>query len=140
VTVRAAIALGSNLGEREAHLAGARDAIARLAGTQIVKQSRVEETAPLPGGPEGQGSYLNQMLLIETELPPRELLEALLAIETAMGRVRRERWEARIIDCDIVLYGDEPVTGPDLVIPHPELPNRGFWQRELAELGIAPPS
>lgn len=138
--VRAAIALGSNLGDRDANLAAARDAIGRLAGTQIVKTSAVEETAPLAGGPEGQGPYLNQMLLIETDILPRELLEALLAIETALGRERRERWEPRVIDCDIVVYGDERVVGPNLVIPHPELPNRDFWQRELAELGVTGPS
>jgi 2-amino-4-hydroxy-6-hydroxymethyldihydropteridine diphosphokinase len=136
VTVRAAIALGANLGDRALNLAHARDAIGRLAGTQIVRASTVEETAPLGDVP--QGPYLNQMLLVETELAPRDLLDALLAIEQAMGRDRAagERWGPRIIDCDIVLYGDEPVVGPELVIPHPELPHRDFWRRELAELGV----
>ena len=97
----------------------------------------MEETAPL--GPQPQGPYLNQMLLVETELPPRELLDALLAIEQAMGRERRAKWGPRLIDCDIVVYGTEPVSESDLVIPHPELPNRDFWQRELGELGLTPP-
>jgi 2-amino-4-hydroxy-6-hydroxymethyldihydropteridine diphosphokinase len=137
LTARAAVALGSNLGDRDANLRAAREAIGRLADTQVVAASTIEETAPL--GPQPQRPYLNQMLLVETELPARELLDALLAIEQAMGRERREKWGPRLIDCDIVLYGTEPVSEPDLVIPHPELPNRDFWLRELAELGLAPP-
>ncbi len=137
MTARAAVALGSNLGDRHANLAGAREAISRLAGTQIVAATSIEETAPI--GPQPQGPYLNQMLLVETDLAPRDLLEALLAVEQAMGRERREKWGPRVIDCDIVLYGNEPVSEPDVVIPHPELPHRDFWQRELAELGVPPP-
>jgi 2-amino-4-hydroxy-6-hydroxymethyldihydropteridine diphosphokinase len=141
VTARAAIALGSNLGDRAQHLADARDAISRLANSQIVKATAVEETEPLGGAAaEPQGRYLNQMLLVETELEPRPLLEALLAIEQGMGRERREKWGPRIIDCDIVAYGEERVSEPDLVIPHPELPYRDFWLRELAELGVPLPA
>ena len=103
----------------------------------MLATSRVEETEPL--GPVSQGPYLNQMLLLDTELPARALLEALLAIEAAAGRVRRERWGPRTLDCDIVLYGDSAVNEPGLVVPHPELPNRDFWQRELRELGIDVP-
>jgi 2-amino-4-hydroxy-6-hydroxymethyldihydropteridine diphosphokinase len=76
------------------------------------------------------------MLLVETRLEPRALLEALLAIERAEGRVRRERWGPRTLDCDIVLFGDRPIREPDLVVPHVELRNRPFWQSELRELGI----
>lgn len=100
--------------------------------------SRVEETAPL--GPVKQGPFLNQMLLVETDLAARALLEALLAIERAMGRVRGARWGPRTIDCDIVLYGDEAIAEPDLVVPHPEIAHRDFWRRELAELGLAVPA
>jgi 2-amino-4-hydroxy-6-hydroxymethyldihydropteridine diphosphokinase len=131
---RAAIALGSNLGDRAAKLARARDAIARLPTTRIVAASDVEETAPI--GPVPQGPYLNQMLLIETGLAPRALLDALLAVEEAEGRVRKERWGPRTLDCDIVLYGARTVREPGLEIPHPELPNRAFWQRELRQLGV----
>lgn len=137
MTARAAVALGSNLGDRDTNLAQAREAIGRLAGTQIVAASGVEETEPL--GPP-QPRYKNQMLLVETDLAPRDLLEALLAIEVAMGRERREKWGPRLIDCDIVLYGEQQVSDADLAIPHPELPNRDFWLRELAELGLTPPA
>lgn len=133
---QAAIALGSNLGDRAAILARARDAVARLPRTRLLAASDVEETAPL--GQVPQGPYLNQMLLVETALEPRELLDALLAIERGEGRVRRERWGPRTLDCDIVLYGSRTIEEPTLTVPHPELPNRGFWQQELAQLGLDP--
>jgi len=129
---RAYVALGSNLGDRAGHLAAAREALATLPDTEVVAVSAVEETAPLAGMP--QPPYLNQMVLLETRLTPRELLEAAHEIERARGRVRGERWGARTLDVDIVRYGRRRVTEPDLIIPHPELPNRDFWQRELAEL------
>jgi 2-amino-4-hydroxy-6-hydroxymethyldihydropteridine diphosphokinase len=126
---RVAVALGANLGDRAAALALACEAIAALPGTTVVAASAVEETAPL--GPVAQPAYLNQMLLLTTALEPRPLLDALLAIELRAGRVRRERWGPRTLDCDIVFYGDRTVSEPGLTIPHPELANRDFWQREL---------
>jgi 2-amino-4-hydroxy-6-hydroxymethyldihydropteridine diphosphokinase len=129
---RAYVALGSNLGDRARHLAAAREALAQLPDTEVVAASAVEETAPLAGMP--QPPYLNQMVLLETRLSPRELLEACHEIERAQGRVRGERWGARTLDLDIVRYGRRRVTEPDLIIPHPELPNRDFWLRELSEL------
>lgn len=135
---RVAIALGSNLGDRHAHLAGARAAIAALPATRVVGASPVEETAPLGALP--QPSYLNQMLMVETALEPRPLLDALLAIETRAGRVRSERWGPRTLDCDIVFFGARTVREPGLTIPHPELPHRDFWQRELQALDAIVPS
>jgi 2-amino-4-hydroxy-6-hydroxymethyldihydropteridine diphosphokinase len=129
---RAYIALGSNLGDREGHLTAARAALAALPRTRLVGASRVEETAPL-GGME-QPPYLNQMVALETSLEPRALLAACQAIERSRGRVRTEHWGARTLDLDIVRYGDRRVTEPDLIIPHPGLPDRDFWRRELAEL------
>ena len=129
---RAYVALGSNLGDRAAHLAAAREALAKLPDTEVVAASAVEETAPLAGMP--QPPYLNQMILLETRLTPRQLLEASHEIERARGRIRGQRWGARTLDVDIVRYGQRRVTEPDLIIPHPELPNRDFWLRELAEL------
>lgn len=125
------VALGSNLGDRDAHLAAAREALAALPDTGLVAASRVEETAAL--GPP-QPPYLNQMVLLHTGLAPRELLRHCLAIEAAAGRERRERWGPRVLDLDIVRFGDRRVTTPELTIPHPELPHRPFWQRELEEL------
>jgi 2-amino-4-hydroxy-6-hydroxymethyldihydropteridine diphosphokinase len=129
---RVAIALGSNLGDRDQALAMARDAIGALPGTRVTGASPVEETAPLGG--LAQPPYLNQMLMVETALEPRPLLEALLAIEARAGRVRGERWGPRTLDCDIVFYGARRVREPGLTIPHPELPHRDFWQRELQAL------
>lgn len=128
------MALGSNLGDRAAILARARAAIARLPATRLAAASEVEETAPL--GPVPQGPYLNQMLRLETALGPHALLRALLAVEQAEGRVRALRWGPRTLDCDVVLYGNQKVDLPDLTVPHPEIANRGFWQRELKELGF----
>lgn len=126
------LALGSNLGDREAHLRAAREAVAALPETRLLAASSIEETEPLGG--MHQPPYLNQMLLIETALPPRALLEACQAIERRAGRVRGERWGARTLDVDIVRYGGRTVAEPDLVIPHPGLADREFWRRELAEL------
>jgi len=126
------VALGSNLGDRAAHLADARARLAALPDTTLLAASSVEETAPL-GGLE-QPAYLNQMVLLETGLTPQELLRRCQAIEAGHGRARGGRWGSRTLDLDIVKYGDRCIDAPDLVVPHPELPNRDFWLRELAEL------
>ena len=126
------MALGSNIGDRDAHLAHARERLGGLPDTRMVAASRVEETAPL--GPVAQGPYLNQMVLLETSLSPADLLAQCRAIEAERGRERRERWGPRTLDIDIVRYGARIVREPELTIPHPELPNRDFWQREIAEL------
>jgi len=134
-TERVYVALGSNVGDRAAHLAYARARLAALPRTRLVGESRVEETAPLGSVP--QGPYLNQMVLLETALEPAGLLVHLHAMESERGRERRIRWGPRTLDLDIVRFGDRVIHEPALVIPHPELPNRPFWQRELAELDAA---
>lgn len=127
------IALGANLGDRAAALAAARDAIAALPGTAVLAASTVEETAPL--GPAGQPFYLNQMLAVVTSLAPHALLDALLDIERRAGRMRgAQRWMPRTLDCDIVRYADLEIRDDRLTLPHPELPNRDFWRREMTEL------
>jgi 2-amino-4-hydroxy-6-hydroxymethyldihydropteridine diphosphokinase len=136
LSVVAAVALGSNLGDRAAILARARAAIGRLPATRLAAASAVEETAPL--GPVAQGPYLNQTLRLETALGPWTLLHLLLEVEAGEGRVRRERWGPRTLDCDLVLYGRQRIDLPDLAVPHPEIRNRPFWQRELEELGLQP--
>ena len=131
---RAYIALGSNLGDRAENLARARLGLAELPATRVLRTSSIEETAPL-GGRE-QPAYLNQMVLIETALSPRELLVACQAIERSAGRVRAaaDRWASRTLDLDIVRFGARQVREPGLTIPHPALPERDFWQREIAEI------
>src|ERR1700712_2176606 len=124
------IALGSNLGDRNQILARARLELAALPGSRVVAESSVEETPPVSDVP--QGAYLNQMLALETALSPRELLAALHRIENEAGRVRTGDRGPRTLDLDIVRYGDERIDEPDLVIPHPQIENRDWWQRELA--------
>jgi 2-amino-4-hydroxy-6-hydroxymethyldihydropteridine diphosphokinase len=131
-SVLAFVALGSNLGDRAAHLLRARSALSLVRGSRIAALSSVEETAPLGG--MVQAPYFNQMVALRTRLSPLALLASLHRIETALGRVRGARWAPRIIDLDIVRFGDERITTSTLVLPHPGLPRREFWQRELAEL------
>jgi 2-amino-4-hydroxy-6-hydroxymethyldihydropteridine diphosphokinase len=132
VSERAFVALGSNLGDRAAYLASALSALSLLPDTRLSAASTVEETAPF--GPAAQGPYLNQMVALETSLPPLALLAELQRIERSLGRVRRTRWGARTIDLDLVRMDAVDMRSPTLVLPHPGLPARDFWQRELAEL------
>jgi 2-amino-4-hydroxy-6-hydroxymethyldihydropteridine diphosphokinase len=127
------IGLGSNLGDRFANLAAARDAIEQDAG-KITALSAIYDTDPW--GPVKQDNYLNQALRIDALGRPRDLLEVLLRIERALGRDRKheERYGPRVIDLDILLYGDQAVSEPDLVIPHPRLAERAFALVPLAEI------
>ncbi len=135
---RAYVALGSNLGDRNAHLAHGRVRLSALRRTHLVAASSVEETAPI--GPVTQGPYLNQMVLLVTALEPLELLTQCQAIEAEAGRERKERWGPRTLDLDIVRFGDRVIASPELTVPHPELPNRDFWQREIVELDALAPA
>ena len=133
------VALGSNLGDRARYLARAREAIGALPRSRLLAMSSIEETVPI--GPGEQGNYLNQMVALETELSPRELLTALQQIERTEGRVRDVRWGPRTLDLDIVRFERQTVQEPDLIVPHPSIADRGFWQRELSELrGVLSPS
>ena len=131
------IALGSNLGERRAYLDRARDAIATIPECRVVGVTEIEETEPLGG--LAQPPYLNQMIAVETTLDPAALLARLHEIEAQAGRVRGDRWQSRTLDLDIVRFGDRVFTSHDLVLPHPGLPDRSFWQREIAELTARAP-
>jgi 2-amino-4-hydroxy-6-hydroxymethyldihydropteridine diphosphokinase len=126
------IALGSNLGDREGHLARARAALAALPSSRVMAESSIEETEPL--GRLAQPYYLNQMVALETSLSPHELLEHLHAIEDREGRTRHERWGSRTLDLDIVCFEQQSMLTEALRIPHPGLESRSFWQRELREL------
>lgn len=129
------VALGSNLGDREATLTKARAAIGAIRGSRIVAESSIEETDPI--GPIPQARYLNQMVAVETMLAPRTFLSALQRIERAAGRIRSMRWGPRTLDLDIVVIEGKEFSDEVLTVPHPELPNRDFWQRELDELRVA---
>jgi 2-amino-4-hydroxy-6-hydroxymethyldihydropteridine diphosphokinase len=129
---RVYVALGSNMGDRDAYLAKAREALAKLPLTTVLAESKVEETEPV--GPVPQGKFLNQMILVETGLDPGRFLKLLHKIEDENGRTREERWGPRTLDLDIVRYGTRRLRDPDLRIPHPELSNRDWWQREMDEV------
>lgn len=126
------IALGSNLGDREAHLAEAVAALSTSAGIELLGASAVYETAPI--GPPPQGPYLNAVLRLRTSLTPRSLLERQLEIEARAGRERGERDAARTLDVDLLLFGSRVVDEPDLVIPHPRLSERAFVLEPLCDL------
>jgi 2-amino-4-hydroxy-6-hydroxymethyldihydropteridine diphosphokinase len=125
--MRAALGLGSNLGDRRGHL---EHAIERLPG--VVAVSAFHGTDPVGGPP--QGRYLNAAVVIETELGPRALLDLALEIEREAGRERAERWGPRTLDVDLLLYGDRIVDEPGLVVPHPRLSERAFALGPLSEI------
>ena len=129
----AAIALGSNLGDRTAHMALARGELDRLPRTRLVAFSSLHETEPV--GPGEQGRYLNAAALLETDLPPRDLLNHLLRIEQLAGRVRGEKWGPRTLDLDLLLYDDRIIDEPGLHVPHPRLHERAFVLGPLNEIG-----
>lgn len=127
------IALGSNVGCKRDNMAQAVQLIADLPATQVVKSSSLYETAPW--GKTDQDEFLNQVIEIETTLQPGELLQELQNIEIKMGRQRKEKWGPRLIDLDILLYGNEVIDDPQLTIPHPYLRERLFVLVPLAEIG-----
>jgi 2-amino-4-hydroxy-6-hydroxymethyldihydropteridine diphosphokinase len=132
---RSHLALGSNLGDRLSNL---REAVRRLReqpGIDVMAASRVYETAPV--GPP-QPDYLNAVIEVSTTLAPRELLEAALAVEAAMGRVRAERWGPRVIDLDVLSYDRREVHEEGLDVPHPGMHERGFVMVPLLELDPNP--
>jgi 2-amino-4-hydroxy-6-hydroxymethyldihydropteridine diphosphokinase len=130
---RAYVGLGANLGPREATILRAVDLLAAQPGIELLELSSLVETEPV--GVTDQPEFVNGAVSLETTLPPRELLEALLRVERELGRVRTgERWGPRTIDLDLLLYGDEVVDEPGLTVPHPRLHERRFTLEPLAEL------
>lgn len=118
----AAIGLGANVGNRHANL---RSAVAGLAALgRVIAVSPIFETAPI-GGPR-QDKFFNAVAVIDTDLTPRALLDGLLGIERAMGRVREERWGPRTIDLDLLVFETVEIDEPGLTVPHPHLTERRF--------------
>lgn len=130
------VALGSNLGDRERNLAGAREALAREA-LNITRASSIYETEPW--GAANQGRYLNQVVRGTTLLSPHDLLTKMLDIERLLGRDRTnaERFGPRVIDLDILLYEGVSLNEPDLQIPHPRMMERAFVLVPLVEIAPA---
>ena len=131
-TARAYLGLGSNLGDRLAHLQAAVDGLAAAPDVHVVAVSRVYETAPIGGPP--QDDYLNAVVAVDTVLDPHELLAVAQRLEAGEQRVRAERWGPRTLDVDVLLVGDEHVDEPDLVVPHPRMSERAFVLVPLADV------
>ena len=132
--IRAYIGLGSNLGDREATLAAAVEELDAAPGVSVLGVSTLIDTEPV--GVLDQPRFLNGALAIETELPPRELLDLLLAVEARFGRDRTAvpAQGPRTLDLDLLVYGEEEVDEPGLRVPHPRLHERAFVLRPLAEV------
>jgi 2-amino-4-hydroxy-6-hydroxymethyldihydropteridine diphosphokinase len=130
--VIAYLGLGANVGDPARQLA---EALQRLHAAEEVEVTRVStfyRNPPL--GPEDQPWYVNAAARVRTRLGPEELLRLLQQVETALGRVRAERWGPRRLDLDLLLYDGEVIFGPDLVVPHPEMHRRAFVLAPLAEI------
>ena len=129
------LGLGTNLGRRTNNLSAARRRL-RQKGARILRQSHVIETEPW--GDVNQPRFLNQVLEVEWLGTPRRLLAAAKAVEREGGRKPTRRWGPRIIDVDILLFGDQRISDRDLKIPHPGIKQRQFVQESLRELGVTP--
>lgn len=131
------IGIGSNLGDPATQC---REAIRRLSitpGLEFVCASSLLNTAPLTAvGVDNTlvPNYVNAVVHLQTELAPEKILEILLAIESEMGRVRREKWASRVIDLDLLFYGDQIISTPHLTVPHPEIEKRLFVLDPLLEI------
>lgn len=128
---RAALSLGSNLGDRRANIAAALAALARN-GVAILARSADYLTEPW--GPVEQDRFVNACVIVETGLAPAELLSLCLRIERELGRIREVKWGPRIIDIDVLTYDDLTMEEPDLVLPHPHMLERLFVLVPLAEI------
>ena len=127
------LALGANLGDRRRNIEAAVGMLRATARVRVKKVSSLLETAAV-GGPNDSPRFLNGVAEIETELCPTELLSRLLEIERHLGRQRRQKWDPRLIDLDILLYNDRIINEPNLKVPHPLMHRRGFVLQPLAEI------
>ncbi len=130
--INAYIALGSNLGDSRALLSSALAAVAKLPGTDLESVSPAYVSKAV--GPGEQRDYLNLVARLSTALPAHELLQALQRIESDHGRRRSERWAARTLDLDILLYGDQTLSDASLTVPHPRMAERDFVLVPLSDL------
>ena len=133
--IRVFLGLGSNLGDREKNIKEAVRLLRENGQVEIEKVSSLYETEPV--GIKNQPAFLNGVLEIETNLSPRNLLDTLQAIERRLGRKKGRKWGPRLIDLDILLYGDLVMEEEDLKIPHPFLAERSFVLIPLAQIAPA---
>lgn len=131
--VVAYIALGSNLGDRRKNINVALELLRVASGVEVADISDLIETAAV-GGPADSPAYLNGAAELLTTLAPESLLDRLLAIEAEIGRVRNVKWEPRVIDLDLLLYGDQIINTPRLKVPHPLMHTRRFVLEPLAQI------
>ncbi|MDD5097754.1 MAG: 2-amino-4-hydroxy-6-hydroxymethyldihydropteridine diphosphokinase [Candidatus Omnitrophica bacterium] len=127
------LGLGSNLGNRKRNIQLAVKNINSLQNTRVIKKSRLISSFPV-GGPSGQGNYLNAALKIKTNILPKNLLKKLKKIEITLGRVKSVRFAPRVIDLDILLYGNKIIKSQGLTIPHPRMFERDFVINPLKEV------
>lgn len=130
--VNAYIGLGSNLGDPILNIGSARRAIASLPDVEEIAFSPLYGSRPV--GPQDQPDYVNAVMHIKTRLSAADLLKHLQQIENTHGRVRSVRWGARTLDLDVLLYGQQIINEPNLIVPHPEMPNRAFVLYPLADI------
>ena len=130
--VRAALGLGSNIGDTRANLDAALAGLSDSGPVRVIARSSDYRTPPW--GPVPQDDYRNACALVETTLSPRALLDLCLSVERALGRVRDVRWGPRLIDIDVLVYGEEKVEEEGLSIPHPRMAERAFVLVPLAEI------
>lgn len=121
---RAVFSFGSNVGDRLANLQDGLNSLLEAPGIHAVSVSPVYETTPVGGPP--QDDYLNAVLIVDTDLTARTILERALAVEAAYGRERNERWGPRVLDIDIIAIGDRRADDADLQLPHPRAAERAF--------------
>jgi len=126
------IGLGSNLGNRQDHINSALEMLGEVSDVEVARVSELIETAPLAQAE--QPKYLNAVAELRTTLSPDDLHKTLVNIETALGRIRQEKWSSRTIDLDILLYGSGVIESPHLTIPHPQMHLRSFVLRGLCQL------
>jgi 2-amino-4-hydroxy-6-hydroxymethyldihydropteridine diphosphokinase len=131
--ISAYIGLGSNLENPAEQIKSARTAITQIAGVRELAFSSLYHSSPM--GPQDQPDYVNAVMCVATDLPPIDLLRQLQRIENDHGRVRKaERWGARTLDLDMLIYGDQLIEQPDLIVPHLGLAERAFVLYPLFEI------
>jgi 2-amino-4-hydroxy-6-hydroxymethyldihydropteridine diphosphokinase len=131
--ITAYVGLGSNLGDRRSNIETAVEQLRLTGGTNVTAISSLLEN-PAVGGPANSPPFLNAVVELQTTLAAHALMDRLLEIETNLGRQRRAKWEPRVIDLDLLLYGDHVISSQELVVPHPLMHERRFVLQPMAEI------